>query len=104
MEPKNLKSTALDLNNLMFNMPWQIRAEFYKTQLNRVKRNLGKDCTFLAHEKRRDGSFVKAILLNDLGGKDEVYIEVAPFMSEEGYSNLQKTLGERLYDRSTKTV
>lgn len=100
----NKPTEQLDLNSLMFGMPWQIRAEFYKKELNKVKRNLGKDCTFLAHEKRSDGSFVKAILLNNLGGKDEVYIEVAPSMSAEGYAKLQKTLGERLYDRSTKTV
>lgn len=95
---------SVDLDSILFQMPWQVRADFYKKQINRVKRNLGRDCTFLAHEKRSDGSFVKAILLNNLGGKDEVYIEVAPFMNEEGYNNLQKTLGERLYDRSTKTV
>lgn len=89
------------------NEHWAFQAAFHSDQIRRIKRNLGKGCTYLSHERAGDKRFIKAILVNSFGGKDIVSIEIDADLSSvkrPEYDNIQQTLGERLYDGSTKTV
>lgn len=91
----------------IFSNTWQFQSIFHKQQIQRVKKNLGKDCTYLSHEKRGDKRFIKAIMINSTGGKDTVTIEINSNLSlvkREEYDKVMETLGERSYERSTETV
>ena len=88
-------------------IPWQFEAAFHKNQLQKIRRSLGKDCLYLSHEKVGDKRFIKAVMLNSLGGKDTVPIEIEPNLSlfrEQEYNDIQKILSTRSYERDTETV
>lgn len=86
---------------------WQFEAAFHMSQLNRVRKNLGKQCLYLSHEKVGDKRFIKAVMTNNTKGKDTVRIQIdsnlSMFKAKE-YDNIQQTLGERIYERNTETV
>lgn len=97
----------LDVINQNLGIAWQFEAAFHRDQILKTKKGLGKDCTYLSHEKRGDENWIKALLINQIGGKDEVFIQIEDNLSnfrEAEYKDLMTTLGKRLYDRSAKTV
>lgn len=86
---------------------WQFQAAFHQSQLLRVKKNLGKECLYLAHEQAGNKRFIRAIMLNSTGGKDYVPIEIGYDLNlfrEKEYDAIQKTLGTKSYERDTETV
>lgn len=68
--------------------------------LKSIKKSLGVSCTFLAFETEKDIVFLKAIIKNNLGGKDTVKQKInVPLntLTEQDYENMYNVLKERTY-------
>lgn len=107
MTEKQTNTELLDKAMATLGHTWQFQAAFHKAELNRVKRNLGRACSYLSHEKSGEKRFIKAVMTNKLGGKDTVTIEINPNLSlfkRAEYNGIMKQLGNRDYERSTATV
>lgn len=86
---------------------WQFQAAYHQGQLQRIKKNLGKDCLHLAHETEGGKRFIKVVMLNELGGRDRGRIEIESklhLVREKEYDRVMKFIGEKKYVRSTKRV
>lgn len=69
--------------------------------LNNIKKSLGVSCTFLAFETESDTVFLKAVIKNNLGGKDTVRQKInVPLntLTEQDYENMYNVLREKTYD------
>lgn len=97
----------MDVVNQNIGLAWQFQAVYHKNQLSRLRKSLGKDCTYISHITQNGQRFIKAVLLNRLGGKDTVEVPINSDLSQvkdADYDTVLKILGERRYERDTKTV
>lgn len=53
-------------------MPAQIQQMFHKSQMERVKKEVKKKITFVAHVQHGSKYSIQVRLVNGLGGKDEI--------------------------------
>lgn len=71
-------------------------------ELNKIKKRLGKECTFLAFEKVKDRLFFKAKI-----GKDRIRIQIncgLEEVSEKEYDDLFKILSIKSYERGEGNI
>lgn len=65
-----------------------------------MKRLLGTSCTYLSFEQEKGVNYLKAILKNDLGGKDTIRQKInVPLnkLTEKDYQNMLEVLMQRMY-------
>lgn len=86
-----------------------VESTFHRAQLNRVRKALGSKCTYLSHEQRTfkkgvEGRgpfyFIKAVMINETGGKDTVTYEIEgspKTFTEQDYNTLFKKLNVMSY-------
>jgi len=95
-------------------MDTMIEMNFHHFHINKIKRDLGKQCTYLSHESRPSYSddaetgkrvkstkhFIKAIMINETKGKDTVTYEIDGMpktLTESDYINLYNKLKDNVY-------
>lgn len=69
--------------------------------IKEIKNKLGVSCTFLAFEVEGSTTYLKAVLKNNLGGKDTVRQKInVPLntLTEQDYENMYNVLKEKTYD------
>ena len=107
METEEVNLKALDEAHERVASTWQFQVTFHKGEIKRLRKGLGKECTYLSFETEGNKRFIKAVMKNNAGGKDTVSIEV-PFdlskFRKPEYNQIMKTLGTKSYDRSTETL
>ena len=88
-----------------------VMALFHKSWLNRIKKELGKKCTFISHMTRKtNGNTEYCILVhlkNDTGGKDKITYKIGTNpdnISEKDYMSLLNMLKKGEYDRRSEEV
>lgn len=81
-------------------MKFFVEANFHRSNLLTIKKNLKGRCTFIAHEEEKGKYFIKAIMKNETGGKDTVRFSLGGTpeeMSEKDYEELYTQLSTMNY-------
>lgn len=90
-----------EILNINEKLDWKYEAFFHKNQIQRLKQKLGKNCSYLSHVLENSKRFIKAVIKNNIGGKDTFLIEVKNDLSQKDYDDVFKSLS---YERNTETV
>ena len=78
---------------------------FHKYWTANIQRELGKDCTYCSTVTHKGIVYLKTILKNKLGGKDEVVLQLgqgveASLVTSKDYKDVLEILKARSYDGS----
>ena len=77
-----------------------IRINYFKSRLEKVKREVGKSLTHLSFVSEKGDYFFKANLTNHLGGKDKLTIKIKGKIEEleqKDYDELTEILKTKSY-------
>ena len=81
-------------------MEKDILAYWLKANLDNMKSQLGRSCTYLAFETENKQVYLKANLINELGGKDKIKQKInvsLENLNEEDFKNMFNVLKDRVY-------
>lgn len=81
-------------------MEKDILAYWLKANLDNMKSQLGRSCTYLAFEIENKQVYLKANLINELGGKDKIKQKInvsLENLNEEDFKNMFNVLKDRVY-------
>lgn len=75
---------------------------FHRYWTSTIQRELGKDCTFCATLTHKGIVYLKTMLKNDLGGKDEVVLKLgegveSDLVTSKDYKDVLEILKARSY-------